>query len=138
MSKKMNKKETINKIMEEYEKYGITKEMVEVVYDLAIQIDVPRELIYEGMRYQFNQAIGIEDESAINGVAKGFIEYAVNDDMVNNPTVSKERIKKNIAKEVIHEGLDKIEDSIKDIKGVSKDIKDAFIEKLTQFVKEHA
>ena len=133
----MNKEQIINKIMEEYGKHGITKEMAEIVYDMAITMDVPRELIYEGMRYQFNQAIGIEDESAINGVAKGFIEYAVNDDMVNNPMVSKETIKRNIAKEVIHEGIDKIEDSIKDTKGISNDIVKSFMTNLTQFVKEN-
>lgn len=36
----MNRKQTINKIMEEYSKFGIVRSMAEQVYDSAIQVGV--------------------------------------------------------------------------------------------------
>ena len=55
----MNKKQIIEKIMEEYSQYGLNRIEVEISYLLAILWRVPKDSIYHGMRMIFNNVYGI-------------------------------------------------------------------------------
>lgn len=101
----MNKEQTINKIMEEYEKYGIQKELAEMVYDLAIQVDVPQEMIYPGIKLIFNNVLGIDNKDVIEEVGEGFTQFSVNDTRKANPTATDKIIAKNMEEELA-EGFD--------------------------------
>lgn len=96
----MNREQTINKIMEEYSKFGIVRRMAEQVYDSAIQVGVSQEIIYPGMKMMFNQALGIDNTEAVKEVGDGFKEYAVNDTRKANPTVTDKVIAKNFKEEL--------------------------------------
>lgn len=101
----MNKEQTINKILEEYRKYGIQKGLAEMVYDLAIQVDVPQEMIYPGMKLIFNNALGIDNKDVIEEVGEGFTQFSVNDTRKANPTATDKIIAKN-KEEELAEGFD--------------------------------
>lgn len=101
----MNKEQTINKIMEEYEKYGIQKELAEMIYDLAIQNGVADELIYPGMKLIFNNALAIDNKDVIEEVGEGFTQFSVNDTRKANPTATDKIIAKNMEEELA-EGFD--------------------------------
>lgn len=70
----MTKEQIIEKIMGEYKTYGLTKKMAEIIYNLAVEFDVPNEMIYEGMRYLCNNQFGIDDITASEGCSTGGIE----------------------------------------------------------------
>lgn len=99
----MNKEQTINRIMEEYGKYGIEKGLAELVYDMGIQTGVSHELIYPGMKMMFNHALGIDNKETIKEVGEGFTEFAVNDTRKANPTVTDKVIAQNIEEELADE-----------------------------------
>lgn len=103
----MSKEQIIEKIMNEYAEYGLTKEIAELVYDLALKLNVPNEMIYDGMRYLCNKQFGIDDITASEGVVQGALNYAVNDSMRSNPSASREIISKNKACEILEEGTEK-------------------------------
>ena len=54
----MCKKEIVEKILEEYKKFGLSRIEVEISYLLAILWRVPKESIYPGMRMIFNNLYG--------------------------------------------------------------------------------
>lgn len=98
----LDKKQTIEKILKEYSKYGIVnvKEMAEELYDSAIQAGVPHEVIYSGMKMIFNQAVGIDNKETVEEIGEGFKEYAVNDTRKANPTATDKNIAKNFKEEL--------------------------------------
>lgn len=105
----MNKEQTINKIMEEYAKYGIEKELAEQIYDLAIKMDVPQEAIYPGMRLNFNNALGIKDIGAAKESGKALAEHAISDVKKENP----EATDKEIADGIEMVGIDALNQSMR-------------------------
>lgn len=98
----MSKEQIIEKIMQEYSKYGIVnvKEMAEELYDSAIQAGVPHEMIYPGIKMKFNQALGIDNKETVEEIGEGFKEYAVNDTRKANPTATDDVIAKNFKEEL--------------------------------------
>ncbi|MBR5596643.1 MAG: hypothetical protein IKW30_04460 [Lachnospiraceae bacterium] len=96
----MNKEQTIKKIMEEYEKHGIQREVAEIVYDMAIQKDVPRETIYQGMRFIFNQKLGLDWTEPITKVGDNFVEHAMNVKREENPTATEDVLVRNFKEEI--------------------------------------
>ena len=130
----MTKEQIIEKIMSEYKTYGLTKEMAELVYDLALKLDVPNEMIYEGMRYLCNKEFGIDEITAYEGVVQGVLNYSVNDSMKSNPDASRELISKNNACEILEEGTEKLSDGLANIDSKFQEITK---DRLKKFVKEH-
>lgn len=128
----MNKKETINKIMEEYSKYGIVnvKEIAEELYDSAVQAGVPQELIYPGMKMKFNQALSIDNAETVNELGESFTENAVNETRKANPTATDDVIAKNF-KEELEDDFDWTALEISD------DIKNAIKNSTEKFIKSN-
>lgn len=92
----MNKEQVINKIIGEYEKYGIEKELAELVYDNAIKMNVPKEAIYPGMRLIFNNNLGINDESAAKESGRALVEHAIGEVKKENPEATDKGIVEGI------------------------------------------
>lgn len=130
----MNKEQIISNIMKEYKKYGLKQNIAEIIYDLAIKMDVPKETIYPGMRYQFNVAFGIKDQSAPDAVGKGFIEHSIEEMKMSNPTISGEKIDSIFANEISSEGLENIVGALDNL---PRDIKDETLENLKKYVREN-
>ena len=96
----MNKTQTIEKIMKEYEGYGIQRGLAELLFDMAIQKEVPEETIYQGMRWIFNRALGIDCTEPIEKVGENFVEHAMNVSREDNPTVTDDVLVKNFKEEI--------------------------------------
>lgn len=88
----MTKKETIEKVMHEYGKYGVESHLVELAYDLAIAMDVPNGAIYHGMRMILNDEFGIQDDSAAKASGKALFEHTIQEIKRSEPNVSEEEI----------------------------------------------
>ncbi len=129
----MNKKETVDKIMEEYVDFELNQQMVEDMYDGAIECNVPEEIIYPGMKYQLNEFLGVKDETVVNEVGQSFIDYSINDRKMNNEPCSKEHIKKVIAEEIVEDGIDKISE---ECNSLQPDIKVAIKNSMKKHVEE--
>ena len=124
----MNKEQTIKKIMEEYEKHGIQRWVAELIFDMAIQRAVPEETIYQGMRWIFNRALGIDCTEPIEKVGENFVENALNVNRKENPMVTDEVLAKNFKEE--------IEDNFDWSKLVSEVGESEFVTKLKDSIKE--
>lgn len=96
----MNREQIIEKVMKEYAKYGIPKGIVEQIYDSAIEMDVPKETIYPGMKMILNNTLGLDNTDVVKEVGEGFTEHAINDTRKANPTVSDKVIAKNFKEEL--------------------------------------
>ena len=96
----MNREQIIEKVMKEYAKYGIPKGIVEQIYDSAIEMDVPKETIYPGMKMILNNTLGLDNTDVVKEVGEGFTEHAINDTRKANPTVSYKVIAKNFKEEL--------------------------------------
>lgn len=105
----MNKDQTIDKILDEYGRYGIEKELAELVYDNAIKMDVPKEAIYPGMRLIFNNNLGIEDENAAKESGKALVKHAIREVKNENP----ETTDKVIADGIETVGMDVLNQNLK-------------------------
>ena len=92
----MSKEQVINKIITEYEKYGIEKELIEQVYDNAIKMNVPKEAIYSGMRLIFNNNLGINDESAAKESGRALVKHAIGEVKKENPKATDKGIAEGI------------------------------------------
>lgn len=125
----MNREQTIKKIMEKYRTYGIEKELVGQIYDMAIQFGVAEELIYSGMKLIINNALGIDNSGIIKEVGEAFKDCAVNDTKKSNPTASDEVIAKNM-KEELEDSFDwKALELPVEITNAIKEASEKFIEK---------
>ena len=96
----MDREQTINKIMEEYSKFGVVRNMAEQVYDSAIQMNVPKETIYPGMKMILNNTLGLDNAKVVNEVGEKFTENAVNETKKANPTATDDVIAKNFKEEL--------------------------------------
>ncbi len=107
----MNKKQIIEKIMEEYSRYGLSRVEAEISYLLAILWRVPKNSIYHGMRVTFNNVYGIEDEKAKIDAGKSLFHSAIGEVKAENPKAND----KDIADGIEYIGIDTLEASLEDI-----------------------
>lgn len=107
----MNKKQIIEKIMEEYSQYGLSRIEVEISYLLAILWRVPKDSIYHGMRMTFNNVYGIKDEKTEIDAGKALFDSAIGEVKAENPKAND----KDIADGIEYIGIDTLEDSLEDI-----------------------
>ena len=89
----MNKKQIIEKIMEEYSKYGLSRMMVKNAYIMAILFRVPKESIYQGMRTLFNKLYNVQDEITFDEAGKalaiGLVESIKSEHNCTNTDVAR-------------------------------------------------
>ncbi len=112
----------------------MNQQMVDILYDDAIKCNVPEELIFAGMKYQLNEALGIKDEKVVDEVGKSFMNYSINDRKISNEPCSEEPIKKVIAEDIIEDGIDNI---LEDCNDLIPDIKVAIENNMQKYVEKH-
>lgn len=130
----MSKKQIIEKIMEEYSQYGVSRIVVEIVYMMAILWRVPKESIYPGMRMNFNKVFGIEDDAPEIEAGKALFNSAIKDVKDENPQATD----KDIADGIVYVGIDTLEESLEDIDFSLLDkVKESMLQTTTQYVHEN-
>jgi len=133
----MNEKEIIEAIMNEYQKYGVTRWEITLYYYLAIIFGVGKELVYPGIRFLLNDTFGIEDKLDIADIGQGFIDYAARKVKEENPTASD----KDISTGISLVGLETIEESLKALDYTEfpalKGVKDYIIKNINKYVEEN-
>lgn len=130
----MNKKQIIEKIMEEYSKYGLSRIEVEISYLLAILWRVPKDSIYPGMRVIFNKVYGIKDEKSERDAGEALFNSAISEVKAENPTASD----KDIADSIEHVGIDTLGASLDDINfELLGKVKECMIQSAKQYVEEN-
>ena len=130
----MNKKQIIEKIMEEYSQYGLNRIEVEISYLLAILWRVPKDSIYHGMRMIFNNVYGIRDEKPEIDAGKALFNSAVAEVKSENPNASD----KDIADGIEYIGIDTLEDSLEDIDfALLGKVKENMIQSAKQYAERH-
>lgn len=131
----MSKKEIVERILEEYGKYGLSRIMVEISYVMAILWRVPKESIYPGMRMTFNDVFGIKDDKPAIDAGKALFNSAVNDVKAEYQETSD----LDIANGIEYIGIDTFEESLEDVDFPLLDkVKASMIESAKQFVSENA
>lgn len=126
----MNREMTINKVIEEYSKYGIKKEVAEQLYDSAIPFSVPKEIIYPGIKLMLNISLGLDNEGIIQELGQGLAEHYIEETRkVNQPTTDKVLVDR--FKEDIEEML------TCNIFPVTPEMKIAIIDTVGKFIKEN-
>lgn len=127
----MNKKKIIEKIMEEYSQYGLSRIEVEISYVLAILWRVPKDSIYHGMRTVFNKVYGIKDEKAEINAGKSLFDSAIGEVKAENPKAND----KDIADGIEYIGIDALEDSLEDIDfALLGKVKESMLQRAKQYV----
>lgn len=127
----MNKKQIIEKILEEYSKYGLSRIEVEISYLLAILWKVPKDSIYYGMRMTFNNVYGIKDEKAEIDAGKALFNSAISEVKIENPKASD----KDIADGIEYIGVDTLKDSLEDINfALLGKVKESMLQSTKQYV----
>lgn len=130
----MNKKQIIEKIMEEYSQYGLSRIEVEISYLLAILWKVPKNSIYHGMRMIFNNVYGIKDEKPEIDAGKTLFNSAIAEVKAENPTASD----KDIADGIEYIGIDTLEGSLEDIDfTLLGKVKEHMIQSAKQYVEKN-
>lgn len=107
----MSKEQIIEKIMEEYSQYGLSRIMVEISYVMAILWKVPKESIYPGMRMIFNNVYGIKDDEPAIEAGKALFSSAIGEVKAENPDASDT----DIANGIEYVGIDTLEESLEDL-----------------------
>lgn len=127
----MNKKQIIEKIMEEYSQYGLSRIEVEISYLLAILWRVPKDSIYHGMRVIFNNVYGIKDEKAESDAGEALFNDAISEVKVENPTANDN----DIADGIEYIGIDTLKDSLEDINfALLGRVKEYMLQRAKQYV----
>ncbi len=127
----MNKKQIIEKIMEEYSQYGLNRIEVEISYLLAILWRVPKDSIYHGMRMTFNNVYGINDEKTEIDAGKALFDSAIFEVKAENSKASDS----DIAGGIEYIGIDTLEDSLEDIDfALLGKVKENMIQSVKQYV----
>lgn len=130
----MCKKELIEKILNEYGKFGLSRIEVEICYVLAILWRVPKESIYHGMRMIFNNLYGIKEDTAEIEAGKALFTNALDEVRAENP----DTFDSDIAKGMEYVGIDTLEASLEDIDfSLLGKVKDAMLQSTKQFVAEN-
>ena len=126
----MNREQTIKKVMEQYEKYGIIKERVEKLYDSGIQAGVAAEIIYPGIKLMLNCEFGLDNTGIAKEIGEGFGEYYIRETKkANEPTTDKALV--NRFKEDIEEFLEL------NILPLTSEMKTAIVSTLEKFIEEN-
>ena len=127
----MNKEQIIEQIMEEYAKYGVEKTLVETIYDLGIQKEVPDEMIYPGIKFQLNNMLGFEDKETARDVGSALFESSLRGTREEYPNATD----KEIADGIEMFGIEKMEESLEDMEFQLADaIKDKALSDVKKFV----
>ena len=130
----MSKKEIIERILEEYSKYGLCRIEVEIAYLLAVLWRVPKESIYSGMRIIFNNVYGIKDDKPQIDGGKALSASALNEVRKENPSASDS----DIANSMEYVGIDTLEASLEDIDFTLLDkVKESMLQCTNQFAREN-
>ena len=130
----MIKEQIIEKILEEYSKYGLSRIMVEISYLMAILWRVPKESIYSGMRMIYNNVYGIKDEVPEIEAGKALFSSAIDEVKVENPEASDT----DIAHGIQYVGIDTLEESLEDIDfSLLGKVKESMMQSTKQFVKSN-
>lgn len=124
------KEEIVNKVFEQYAKYGITKDKIESLYDSGIQVGVPEETIYPGIKLMFNCELGLDNQGIAEEIGEGFGKHYIKETRkANAPTSDKilvERFKEDV------------EDFLKeDVLPMPSEMKMAIFEMLEKFIEEN-
>lgn len=124
------KEEIVNKVFEQYAKYGITKDKIESLYDSGIQVGVPEETIYPGIKLMFNCELGLDNQGIAEEIGEGFGKHYIKETRkANAPTSDKilvERFKEDV------------EDFLKeDVLPMPSEMKMAIFETLEKFIEEN-
>ena len=126
----MNREMTINKVIEEYSKYEIKKEVAEQLYDSAIPFSVPKEIIYPGIKLMLNISLGLDNEGIIQELGQGLAEHYIEETRkINQSTTDKVLVDR--FKEDIEEML------TCNIFPVTPEMKIAIIDTVEKFIKEN-
>lgn len=129
----MNKKEIINKIMEEYSKYGLSRIEVQISYVMAVLLRVPKESIYPGMRMTFNEVFGIKDDKP--AIEAG---VALNKNTINRVKAETNTSDKDIAKAIEYVGINTLEETLEDFDfSLLHKVKETMIQSTKQFVEQN-
>lgn len=107
----MKEKEIVEKILEEYSRYGLGRIEIEISYLLAIIGKVPKDSIYPGMRMIFNQVYGIKDDKPAIDAGKALFSHSIEGVRQENPLVTDQ----DVAKSIDYIGIDTLGESIEDI-----------------------
>lgn len=130
----MNKKEIIEKILQEYSGYGLGRIEVEISYLMAIIGRVPKDSIYPGMRMIFNRVYGIEDDESKIDAGKALFSGSISKVKKENPTVTDE----DIAMSIDYVGIDALEESLEDVDfHLLGKVKETIIQNTKDYVKEN-
>ena len=130
----MSKKEIIERILSEYEKFGLSRIEVEIAYLLAVLWRVPKESVYPGMRMIYNNVFGIEDEAPEIEAGNALFTSALDEVRVENPDATDS----DIANGNEYVGIDTLEASLEEIDfGLLGKVKDAMLQSTKQFVSEN-
>lgn len=130
----MSKKEIIERILEEYSKYGLCRIEVEIAYILAVLWRVPKESIYSGMRIIFNNVYGIKDDESQIDSGRALVASALNEVRKENPSASDF----DIANSMEYVGIDSLEASLEDIDFTLLDkVKESMLQCTNQFAREN-
>lgn len=130
----MNKNEIINKIMEEYSKYGLNRIVVQISYVMAVLLRVPKESIYPGMRMTFNKVFGIEDDKPAIEAGVALSKSAINGVKAENPNT----IDKDIAEAIEYVGINTLEETLEDFDFLLLDkVKESMVQSTKQFAEEN-
>lgn len=130
----MNKEQIIEQIMEEYAKYGVEKTLVETIYDLGIQKEVPDEMIYPGIKFQLNNMLGFEDKETARDVGSALFESSLRRTREEYPDATDKEIADGI--EIF--GIEKMEESLENMGFQLPDaIKDKALSDVKKFVNEN-
>lgn len=130
----MNKKEIINKIMEEYSKYGLSRIEVQISYVMAVLLRVPKESIYPGMRMTFNEVFGIKDDKPAIEAGVALNKNTINGVKAENPNTSD----KDIAEAIEYVGINTLEETLEDFDfSLLHKVKETMIQSTKQFVEEN-
>ena len=124
------KEEIVNKVFEQYAKYGITKDRIESMYDSGIQIGVAEEIIYPGIKLMFNCEFGLDNQGIAEEIGEGFGKHYVKETRkANAPTTDKKLVERFI---------EEVEDFLKeDVLPMPSEMKVAIIETLEKFIEDN-
>ena len=130
----MNKEQIIEKIMEEYSKYGLTRIMVEISYIMAILWRVPKESIYSGMRMIYNNLYGIKDDEPEIEAGKALFSSAIREVKEEYPDASES----DIANGIEYVGIDTLEESLDDLDfSLLGKVKESMLQSTREFISEN-
>lgn len=130
----MRKKEIVDKVMQKFGEYGIERAAVEMAYDLAVHMDIPRDVIYSGMRMVVGNAVGVSIDDAAEACGKDFFQSVMKEFLEENPDVTEEYL----ADAMKMVGEEALNDAMEDVNFPAADVMKAVtIGQAKEFMEEH-